>query len=1147
MAGDRFPGKSSSVSPPAAACSEEGYLRRRLEAADPQLYQNLLECWRQADEWLSALGTNKGSSNSYPHLRNVERHLDYLVYLIETRGGRIPFQFSGAELWLLLASVLFHDVGRLKDDKGGEKGDNEAASDGVIPHGCWVVKWLAACGSPVAENQSDWERLEESWRCEEPEKGLAEKGPAERLLEAKGKMWFRESPLRDLAGRPHCRACIRHVVELGGQNEGEKPASNNLMKAMKACPQKPHLIGPSGLAKSGRCVATNQSCPAFCLMCIRHNWHREKMMRLRSEELPSETDHSVHSYRMLHDASVFPQLGLNVPGLVESLAKICLFHGDEAEIRSVYTPGMLNTIVLDPYGEIREREIASLLLLADHMDASFRRVIPPFLHQDRPLETIGRFRQRTRGLTVVAPCHMIITELGDWSQRNKSWDLLTALWRKAASQPPPGPLFVRLGLRHLAKGYRLLNPTSDMWWDAFCSPPPEDEPGQDTVEAGASSAGRALTLMDRALRDMQIEPRFWETESSLCLASHPEVGMEITDRGQDAFLEEMARDTAILRVVLKDVQRNAQALDRVGFQLNTMGLPIWAWLVEYEEHLYTADGLETFEPIFDVEYLVRVVEAMWTLSQEVFGQSEFTYESLAAHLREPEVEKVRTAVRRISIVTRDLSTKKEDGMSGQSRLEEVIWAGQTLWKWNNHARETRYPLEEATAKVVQATARLREWEEQNQEAVKWLEAFKSLLPGQEQKPGRGAQGSEARKKEASEICDGSRSAKIAALPLLTGQVMSELRQVQEIARREVERGTAMRRGASVGKEATASRLLRVFEAVLLAAKQYHDIGRGEQERQQKEMAAKLITEIALRENEEVAAVGQQMGRIIAQASQYMAMLLQRYFLLKAHGYFSGCVGAEKTMYEIITPAGKEGEALTQVIHAMASCEHMAGEIEREQKRISDTRGCEVEVVACLPQDLSDTEAIVFKLIKYKNIIINNGYWPEGMTWQKLFDNKIWPPLHLGAVACPASQMLKAMLALWQESPEQIMPSKAKEFIHEIYGDEKFGSCDDQIRYEGSDLRRELARFEEMVASWNDVDALMGEAETQEGEANAAQGGDFSAFLLRWALSLHQMAEVVDRGWPVRQPKPSEFEVVTGRDVCQRIKSLANPYYRTSRS
>ncbi len=95
-----------------------GILRTRLAETAPELHAALEQSWKRAlEEWLPAIGTSLDSFNSYPHLRNIEAHLDQVVTSFEAlpaAKGRLHLR--PVELYVLLSCVLYHDVGRVRDN-----------------------------------------------------------------------------------------------------------------------------------------------------------------------------------------------------------------------------------------------------------------------------------------------------------------------------------------------------------------------------------------------------------------------------------------------------------------------------------------------------------------------------------------------------------------------------------------------------------------------------------------------------------------------------------------------------------------------------------------------------------------------------------------------------------------------------------------------------------------------------------------------------------------------------------------------------------------------------------------------------------------------------------------------------------------------
>lgn len=91
-------------------------LRQRLERDSPTLYKAFQRSWDIAvREWLPAIASSEGSYNSLPHFENIEYHLESLLGAA-AESPATTLKLSVLEIYLLLASVLFHDFGRVYGD-----------------------------------------------------------------------------------------------------------------------------------------------------------------------------------------------------------------------------------------------------------------------------------------------------------------------------------------------------------------------------------------------------------------------------------------------------------------------------------------------------------------------------------------------------------------------------------------------------------------------------------------------------------------------------------------------------------------------------------------------------------------------------------------------------------------------------------------------------------------------------------------------------------------------------------------------------------------------------------------------------------------------------------------------------------------------
>lgn len=137
-----------------------GYLRKRLSETIPALADALERSWAIViDEWLPAMSPQMDSYNAYPHLRNHEKHLERIWFAYEEHhGASAPLLLSPIEIYVLLSSGLFHDIGRTLT--GANHGD---ASQVIIVNGHESIprnpegKWHE--GRATAGTESEFERL----------------------------------------------------------------------------------------------------------------------------------------------------------------------------------------------------------------------------------------------------------------------------------------------------------------------------------------------------------------------------------------------------------------------------------------------------------------------------------------------------------------------------------------------------------------------------------------------------------------------------------------------------------------------------------------------------------------------------------------------------------------------------------------------------------------------------------------------------------------------------------------------------------------------------------------------------------------------------------------------------------------------------
>jgi len=412
----------------------------------------------------------------------------------------------------------------------------------------------------------------------------------------------------------------------------------------------------------------------------------------------SDTKEAGHNaQKLLRDW--YAHLGIPSLEIARSLGRICAFHHPSEDEPYPVLARNLSEIVIDPYGKVREPFLAALLTLADHMDAAFTRTLPLYVAGPEEIDPVGLFRRHILGVYVDPFARLVRTVLVS-EEKKENDDAQNEETGKKEAKEKRSRYIVRLNKARVKEWKDLLGVTEDKSDEAFSMC--EDLFWQnirwsrkwnpDKIQKGVKKATgielRAIEAIDlergRVTRG-QLEQRLnnitknangklskeiknWRKNDLVAqltpldrflgfgLIHLERVPRKSRERQQRGFI---LPPNAPITLVLGDMHENCEMLPEIGKMLAANGIYVAAWVVEHKEHLYNEMGYETYEPIFDGDYLKRVADGMWKLSGQVFGVSQFSYEDLAAHIGEPIVEKVCRAVRRIAIVTNALPWKDD--------------------------------------------------------------------------------------------------------------------------------------------------------------------------------------------------------------------------------------------------------------------------------------------------------------------------------------------------------------------------------------------------------------------------------------------------------------------------------------------------------
>lgn len=413
-------------------------VRERLRAEDPRLYAALEGSWETAQQtWLPLIAAKHGSHNAYPHLWNMELRLNDLAEVFGAEDRRPSFRLSPVEKYLLLAAVLFHDIGKA----------------------------------------------------------------------------------------------------------------------------------------------------------------RERY----------EYDHALGSYLLVEEH--WAEYGILTDSLAHIVAKLALHHdvrkaASDPQHDARKTHGLSERTV-DPYGRVRENGLSAVLVLLDHLDTSYTRVVPPEITQ----AGAKTFRKLVQGVEVDHEARLIRSVLAGFERK-----------------------------------------------DAL-SPLPRDS---------------------RKLEYYALRKRYEDCYRPSDVVNHSLI-RKVADNQAKFDDEANLSDHERLAVLQGNLRRNAEKLHLIRDNLHAMGIALDDWLLELDEHLFDSAGCEAWEPILDAPYLRRVAHEMWNLSTRVFGRAVFTYETLAAAVREPDVSRVKRAVRRLSILT-DQEVLR-DCLGNGTDEQGAVEAYDSTWRW----------------------------------------------------------------------------------------------------------------------------------------------------------------------------------------------------------------------------------------------------------------------------------------------------------------------------------------------------------------------------------------------------------------------------------------------------------------------------------
>ncbi len=353
-------------------------------------------------------------------------------------------------------------------------------------------------------------------------------------------------------------------------------------------------------------------------------------------------------------AAHFAELGIDNKNLASILADLCCYHD--------CTPAMdarldLRDRSISPYGVIHCKRLAVLLKFIDNLDAAYTRVLPHYLSGNEA-NLIAGFRRKTTDVRVDLRHNMVVAAIRfDRWELNPSRTLYPA--EVTAARAPndvrnsailiddvPSPTWLE---------WQSIQPSPNPACTFFATPPSMTPAPDRTGFRGASVTDSRPPFSTAETEGSSYIPLPGENEydpsSRLPYLIMRNVVFPCLDLNACVKVLDMSR--VIFLVLAGNVGSNAALLKKeLASPLAKYGIPVRAWLLEYDEHLFTYTGQETFEPSLSKDLLRNIVDAMCHLTGGMFGRQPCSYRTLAAKLRMGDMNVVRTAVRRIAIVVR---------------------------------------------------------------------------------------------------------------------------------------------------------------------------------------------------------------------------------------------------------------------------------------------------------------------------------------------------------------------------------------------------------------------------------------------------------------------------------------------------------------
>ena len=634
-------------------------LREQLKQESPELYDSLMRSWKIADEkWLSAISGNKGCFNATPHIRNHERYANIILKQAhESFPESAILHMSPIEKYLLLAAMLFHDIGRSK------KSDGHAYESKRI-----IDEHFGDLGiedKAIANLLADICKYHDCKKEDEPdlkEHSISPYGIIHtkriavllKFIDNLDGAYTRVYPYY-LKGDP------KQMIEGVRRNTGDiRVDINNHMVVTSPKIDTGEIYKPldnDDIAKTHLSFNTKEQSliadvDKLLPICSRNNikiiWNTFKNIEENIE--PSKTYDHIHT------------LIKSMTHLVDQLTSI---------------------LIIEKRTEKRREKIIHSLITFNNKTSSTRYFIKKYIsHKNKYI--IRKMNNQTQISNYIIQKKIKLNENIIKSKQRKLSNFPSLNIHHSIKELEQ----IKLNLENIRNS--LFNNTNSLqckivkktlfniWNNLYKF----ENTKVISILYKKSNFNSNLFRPNDALQphisllNTQQYPKIWTWPE---LIPHLII-RKIIYANPLSTADDNLINKLLCLAIAGNVRSSNLLLNNMRTDLSNFGIPLDAWLLEIKEHLFVSYGMETFEPSLSKRFLKEVIDAMWRLSACIFSTETYSYQTLAAKLRITDIDLVRTAVRRICIVTRHIKVTRETPPNSKSCY--TIGFTENEWRWN---------------------------------------------------------------------------------------------------------------------------------------------------------------------------------------------------------------------------------------------------------------------------------------------------------------------------------------------------------------------------------------------------------------------------------------------------------------------------------